>query len=306
MDSKNPSLVMVVDDNEDILFNLQLLLESNKFEVITLNSGKKALNVLKTIPNLPDVIISDIMMPELDGYEFFRIVTNNTLWNQIPFVFLTARSSSEDIRFGKLLGVDDYIVKPFKGKDLIAIINGKINKNMRVNSILKNLNARIEKVKDMVKPSLTPDSEEEIVVFSMIWDDKYGPMLDKYYPKDKDNKYFIENFGFQLFQTSVFIYGQNKLTQPEGILLNIDSIGKDSYIFFHSRPDSEKRMKQEQFMLALIAPKINYFESLRIKQIFNQISEKIKSNKLWDIEEIWKQIIEVLSKSGFNFEDSIK
>ena len=101
MDSKNPSLVMVVDDNEDILFNLQLLLESNKFEVITANSGKKALNVLKTVPNLPDVIISDIMMPELDGYEFFRIVTNNPLWNQIPFVFLTARSSSEDIRFGR-------------------------------------------------------------------------------------------------------------------------------------------------------------------------------------------------------------
>ncbi len=299
--SSRRDLIMIIDDNEDILFNLELLLQSNNFDVITANSGKRAIELLQTIPNLPDVIISDILMPEMDGYEFYNIVSNNIFWNHIPFVFLTAKSSGGEIREGKLLGVDDYIVKPFKNIDLLAIIKGKITKTKRINAMKKRFEVSFEELKEEARPSLSKKMAEDIHLFSMLWDDRFGPKLDSYYPITEDNKQFLEEIGFQLFQTSVFLYGQSKLTSPEGILLNIDKIGKNCFVFFDSRENVKQRAKEQQFLLSLIAPRINYFESLKIKQIFNEISEKIKKNNSWNIKETWKEMIKILSEGVINF-----
>ncbi|GAH06799.1 unnamed protein product, partial [marine sediment metagenome] len=102
-------LLMVVDDNKDILFNLKILLEEKGYDVITSINGDKALKTLSTLDAIPSVIISDIMMPNMNGYEFFAAVSTHSQWNHIPFLFLTAKSTPEDIRLGKMLGVDDYI-----------------------------------------------------------------------------------------------------------------------------------------------------------------------------------------------------
>ena len=125
-------LLMVVDDNKDILFTLQLELETDGYKVITASNGKEALNKLSKLDRIPDVIISDIMMPDVDGYKFFETVSSNPKLNRIPFLFLTAKSRPEDIRLGKMLGVDDYITKPFKKEDLLASISGKINRNKKI------------------------------------------------------------------------------------------------------------------------------------------------------------------------------
>ena len=113
-------LVLVVDDNKDILFNLKLLLESNNYLVETAETGEDALKVLSDLKNPPDIIISDIMMPKMDGYHFFETISENLKWNRIPFIFISALSTPEDIRLGKMLGVDDYLTKPFKEEDLLA------------------------------------------------------------------------------------------------------------------------------------------------------------------------------------------
>ena len=107
-------LILVVEDNRDLLFSLNLILESNNYKSITSRNGKEALVILNELDQVPDIIISDIMMPEMDGYEFFKEISNSSRWNRIPFIFLSARSTPQDIRFGKLLGVDDYITKPFQ------------------------------------------------------------------------------------------------------------------------------------------------------------------------------------------------
>lgn len=106
-------LLLIVDDNKDILLNLQLLLEKRGYDVITSMSGDKAIKTLSNLNSTPEVIISDIMMPNMDGYDFFNAISTHSQWNQIPFLFLTAKSTPEDIRLGKMLGVDDYITKPF-------------------------------------------------------------------------------------------------------------------------------------------------------------------------------------------------
>ena len=94
-------LILIVEDNVDLLYAIKLNLESNKFKVIAAKNGKNALNILSNLDEVPEVIISDIMMPEMDGYEFFTEVSKIPKVNQIPFIFLTAKSSPEDIRFGK-------------------------------------------------------------------------------------------------------------------------------------------------------------------------------------------------------------
>ncbi|MCK4875933.1 MAG: response regulator transcription factor [Sulfurimonas sp.] len=127
-------LILIVEDNNDILLNIKLTLEFNGFEVITATNGKEGLKVLSEQKNLPEIIVSDIMMPEMDGYDFFQAVSNNPRWSSIPFLFLTARSSVEDIRFGKMLGVDDYLTKPFNMKELI----------LRVKAILRRISNKIE------------------------------------------------------------------------------------------------------------------------------------------------------------------
>ena len=111
-------LILVIDDYQDILDNLKMILSLNNFEVITSKNGKEALETLLTLKTLPEVIISDIMMPEMNGYDFFKTVSESPKWNRTPFLFLTARTSPTDVRFGKMLGVDDYLTKPFKKEDL--------------------------------------------------------------------------------------------------------------------------------------------------------------------------------------------
>ena len=115
-------LVLVVEDNEVILFNIKLFLEMQNYETLTAMNGVEALDVLKNAARQPDIIVSDIMMPEMDGYEFYRKVSENAEWSLIPFVFVSAKSSPEDIRLAKKLGVDDYITKPFEEEDLLAVI----------------------------------------------------------------------------------------------------------------------------------------------------------------------------------------
>ena len=80
-------LILLVEDNPGVLLNITVTLEFNEYEVISATNGKEGLSTLAKIERLPDLIISDIMMPEMDGYEFFENVSENPKWNQIPFSF---------------------------------------------------------------------------------------------------------------------------------------------------------------------------------------------------------------------------
>jgi len=119
--------IFVVEDNPDVLFNIQITLEANNFKVITAINGKEAVKTLRERKNVPDLIITDIMMPEMDGYEFYQVVSNNPKWKDIPLLFLSALATPDDIRFARILGVGDYITKPFKEENLLEIIEKKLN-----------------------------------------------------------------------------------------------------------------------------------------------------------------------------------
>ena len=117
------NLILVVEDNESILFNLKLSLEFNGYQVVTATNGLEALKFLQNTKMIPDLILSDIMMPGMGGYEFLdKIRIYENLIN-IPFIVISAKSTPDEIQFGKSLGVSDYIIKPINEDILLAVLN---------------------------------------------------------------------------------------------------------------------------------------------------------------------------------------
>ena len=249
-------LILVVEDNEDILFNIKLILESNDYQVITAKNGKEGIDTLSKLKENPEIILSDIMMPELDGYDFFKTISEDPRWGHIPFLFLTAKASPKDIRFGKMLGVDDYITKPFKEEDLLAAISGKITRKKRIISINKEIEEMLLSLSKEGIESISDGDKSQVILLFVLWDDRLGPEVKDYFPKEKNFPFSISQVGQQLFQATVSIYGHELIKKAEGMLLNIENISRNGYILFDSYPEPSTRSKKREYMLGVIAPKI--------------------------------------------------
>ncbi|MCP4540222.1 MAG: SUMF1/EgtB/PvdO family nonheme iron enzyme [Chloroflexi bacterium] len=128
------AIILIVDDNHELVDGVKLALEMEDFQVLSATSGAEALNILDRIT--PDLILADIMMPEMDGYELYERVHSDPRWIHTPFIFLTAKTSPDDIRKGKEMGVDDYITKPFDPQDMIAAVRGRIKRMNEVTGTL--------------------------------------------------------------------------------------------------------------------------------------------------------------------------
>lgn len=117
--------ILIVEDNEDLLAYLQNSM-CKKYNVFFALNGKKALRKLKDMP-LPHLILSDIMMDEMDGYQFYEELKKRKVYDSIPFIFITARSSQEEKVQGISKGAVDFINKPFDINELIAKIDALLN-----------------------------------------------------------------------------------------------------------------------------------------------------------------------------------
>jgi DNA-binding response OmpR family regulator len=126
MEKETLATILVVDDHPTLLDNLQLTLSVAGYYVLTAHDGVAALAALQAQP--VDLILADIAMPVLNGYQLYERVRENPEWVFIPFLFLTARTLDSDIRYGKGLGVDDYLTKPIEPEDLLAAVQGKLRR----------------------------------------------------------------------------------------------------------------------------------------------------------------------------------
>lgn len=113
--------IMVVDDNPDIITIVKTILEGKGFNVLSASSGQELLDLLKG--QNPDLIILDIMMPEMDGLEVLTRLKGATETASIPVILLTAKVQYEDVLGGYKLGADYYITKPFTSTQLVNGIN---------------------------------------------------------------------------------------------------------------------------------------------------------------------------------------
>ena len=128
--TNSDAAVLVVDDNPLIVNVLKSLLSSQHYNVYVSSNGEEALEVLnkKDI----DVVICDVMMPQMDGYQLHQMMRQQSEHSHIPFVFLTALSDSSEVSKGRETGVDDYLVKPFDPRELLSIVKGKVERSRNI------------------------------------------------------------------------------------------------------------------------------------------------------------------------------
>lgn len=126
MQGSTTHTILIVEDNEPMAEGLRRMLEGEGFHAEVASDGLEALAWLAE--RIPDLIVADIMMPNLDGYQLYLRLQQHPEWVQIPFIFLTARGDAKDIHFGKELGVDDYLAKPFEPEDLIVAVRGRLRR----------------------------------------------------------------------------------------------------------------------------------------------------------------------------------
>jgi DNA-binding response OmpR family regulator len=118
--------ILLIEDNSDVRENTTEILELAGYNVIAAPNGKIGVDLAQK--NKPDLIICDIMMPELDGYGVLHILARKVETSTIPFIFLTAKTEKTDIRKGMNLGADDYLTKPFDDTDLLNAIEARLRK----------------------------------------------------------------------------------------------------------------------------------------------------------------------------------
>ncbi len=122
----NRPTILLVDDNPLILGAVRALLEHEQMQVYACQSGQEGLEILNA--KKVDLVICDVMMPEITGYQFQQMVRERSDLVNVPFVFLTGLNSADDKIKAKAAGVDDYLTKPFDPKELIAMVHGKIDR----------------------------------------------------------------------------------------------------------------------------------------------------------------------------------
>lgn len=118
--------ILVVDDNPLVSGVVSTLLRQANYQVLVANNGKEALDVLED--KVVDLILCDVMMPQMDGYELYDTLRGHPANSHTPFVFLTALDQKFERAKGSELGIDDYLVKPFEPEELLAVVRGKLKR----------------------------------------------------------------------------------------------------------------------------------------------------------------------------------
>lgn len=118
--------ILVIEDQEDVRENIVELLDLSNYKTLSASNGKEGIKL--ALDEIPDLILCDIMMPEMDGYEVLYLAMKNPSIASVPFIFLTAKAEKEDFRKGMNLGADDYIVKPYKEIELLGAIERRLEK----------------------------------------------------------------------------------------------------------------------------------------------------------------------------------
>ncbi|MFX0080635.1 MAG: response regulator [Candidatus Hodarchaeota archaeon] len=285
--------VFLVEDDDVLVQNLKIFMEMNDFKLISASDGKEGLEILSNIESLPDLIISDILMPKMDGYDFYMKVAENSDWSRIPFYFLSGKAEPDDVRFGKMLGADDYITKPFKAKELLKRIKKTIKKNIKITEDSKILQEELKEILKYEEPSLKRHHRADFFyIFHMTWKSEPKPILNDYYPKNEIPLLNLKELTSQLYSTLIKMYKFEELSESSQFTLRVVRDLVDAYALV----DKMKFNSQDEagtFMLCAITPNSHYLQSKMIRDVLSKIASKIQANKEWDIKKYWEQLLEI-------------
>lgn len=143
------SKILVIEDEHDVRENLVELLEVEGYATVSAENGQTGIQ--KALEHLPDLIICDIQMPKVDGYEVLQTLRQNPATVATPFIFLTARTSHNSQRHGMSLGADDYLTKPFTVDEILDAVTARLQKRMAVDTVYEE---KIEELRQSMARSL--------------------------------------------------------------------------------------------------------------------------------------------------------
>lgn len=127
--------ILIIEDDKAYIDNIKILLEEEGYNIISAENGFDGIDIAKN-ENI-SLIICDIMLPDIDGYSILKELRRREKTKLIPFIFLTAKASMDDLRSGMNLGADDYLTKPFRSEDLLIAITARLEKSKIINDLMR-------------------------------------------------------------------------------------------------------------------------------------------------------------------------
>lgn len=275
--SKTP-LILIIEDEHNIRQDIVKILSLNKFQTIDTDDGNEAIRIARE--SLPNLIISDIMMPIMDGITIFKKLQEHNETATIPFLFLSAKSSKEDIRMGMNLGADDYITKPFDIQDLVNAVKSRISKQEKT---LSTLNKRY----DDLKLSLHRTIPHEIRT-------PLNTILGY-------SEYLIKNVGSNSLEKNTemleFIYSDAKRLQK--MFENFIFLSKVEA--YHSNPDDLRTLRNKKTIYSEMLIKDIFFFYANENKRVDDLEFDITDADLQIHEEHFAKIIESIADNCFKF-----
>lgn len=278
--------ILLIEDNVEVRENTAEILELANYHVITAENGRRGVEEAKR--ELPDLIICDIMMPELDGYGVLRLLSKDPQTAGIPFIFLSAKAEKEDLRKGMGLGADDYLTKPFDDMELLDAIEVRLKKNeMLKNEFRKNaegLNDFLEAAKavgELEKLTTNPKRTIRIPKKQIIYNEGAYPNFVFFLNKGKvktskfdyiGNEFIVslykegDFFGFiDILENSNYTESAETLEESEIVQIPRDEFNT---LLFQNREISNKFIK-------LLSNNIAEKEERLLKLAYNSVRKRV-------------------------------
>ncbi|HXI84582.1 MAG TPA: response regulator transcription factor [Verrucomicrobiae bacterium] len=154
--------ILVIEDEPEMRRNIMALLRYHEYEPIEAENGRKGVELARQ--ERPDLILCDVMMPELDGYGVLQALQQDVGLASIPFVFLTAKGDKDDLRSGMNLGADDYLTKPVANADLVQAIEARLRRSQQ--NARREFKPNFSSAEPLLKLGLTPRATETLLWLS--------------------------------------------------------------------------------------------------------------------------------------------
>ncbi len=223
--------ILLLEDNLEMRENTAEIIELANYNVLTASNGRDGVDIAKE--HIPDLIVCDIMMPEMDGYEVLAVLSNDPKTSTIPFVFLTAKAEKSEFRKGMNMGADDYITKPFEEIELLTAIKSRIERSERLKLSYEN---NLKGISDFLDDAKGIDKLDKLAENKRIRHYKKKEII--YYEGDFANAIYFINSG------RVRTYKINDDAKEYSVALN----GPGDFIGYLSILEGDRYMESAETM----------------------------------------------------------
>ena len=285
--------ILIIEDNQDVRENLAELLVLSNYSVQTADNGKAGIKL--AMEERPDLIICDIMMPELDGYGVLKVLNNNPNLATIPFIFLTAKVEKSDFRRGMMLGATDYITKPFDDQELMEVVEIRLKKNANLSpanesSMLGLQDVDLTKFKSKIKELSEGREIRSYRKRELVFEEAQNSRYIYFVVSGKIRTYIVNDTGKE-FSTQIYTNGE--------VFGIVDLINDRPYSKYAAAIEDSKlalipssafmdlvnKDKEVQFsLIKLLASYYNNHELALVHQAYSSVRKKVANSLVYFFE----------------------